>query len=114
MAATQTLPESAATTPAAELIISLTPLSPEALQTALANLALAFGDQPILVATPDPVPTQPANPHLRVTAYTPGTPEPGGWILTASDFLNTFKLAHEHKSTACLLLGAEAQQLQPE
>jgi hypothetical protein len=35
-------------------------------------------------------------------------------VLTAADFLNTYKLTQEHKSTSCLLLGPEAQSLAPE
>jgi hypothetical protein len=36
------------------------------------------------------------------------------WVLTAADYLNTFKLAQENHASACVLLGAEAQSLHPE
>jgi glucosylglycerate synthase len=103
------------TPPASTLLVSLSPLAPEALSATLANLAIAFPDQPILVATPDPAPpTLPAGPHLYLAPYTPAAPIAGGWVLTAADYLNTFKLIQEHASTACLLLGPQAQSLAPE
>ncbi len=116
MAATQTLPESVATPPAAPgLLISLGPLAPDALTATLANLAAAFPDRQTLIATPDPAPpASPESPHLQIITYTPAIPTPGGWILTAADFLNTWKLMQDNKATACLLLGAEAQSLHPE
>jgi glucosylglycerate synthase len=97
------------------LLVSLSPLSGEGLETTLGNLALAFPDQAILVATPDPAPsTLPESSRIHFNTYTPAAPTPVGWILTAADFLNTYKLMQEHKSTACLLLGPEAQSLAPE
>jgi hypothetical protein len=101
--------------PASGLLVSLSPLSGEALEITLGNLALAFPDHSILVATPDPPPAEPpASSRIRVTTYTPAAPPPGGWVLTAADFLNTYKLMQEHKSTSCLLLGPEAQSLAPQ
>jgi glucosylglycerate synthase len=120
MATTSTLPEnppSAPAAPPAALLVSLSPLAPEALQATLANLDLAFPDQPIDVATPDPIPTQlPASSQLRLTTYTPTAPTPGAWVLTAADFLNTFKLTQtgDRHSTAVLLLGPESQSLAPD
>jgi hypothetical protein len=117
MATTSTIPENAAapTPSASTLLVSLSPLAPESLSATLANLAAAFPNQPILVATPDPEPpTLPAAPNLRLATYTPATPASNAWVLTAADYLNTFKLMQEHQSAACLLLGAEAQSLAPE
>jgi hypothetical protein len=118
MAATQTLPELASATPTPEpgLLVSLSPLSPNALETTLSNLAVAFGSetaQTILVATPDPAPSSTPS-ALRLTTYTPALSAPGGWTLTAADFLNTWKLMQDNKTAACLMLGAESQSLQPE
>jgi hypothetical protein len=117
MAATQTLSDPAAgpTTGTSSLLVSLSPLAPDALETTLANLAVAFAGQNILVATPDPAPsTLPESTQLHVTSYTPATTTPAAWILSAADFLNTYKLMQENKSAACLQLGAEAQSLHPE
>ena len=115
MAATQTPPELAASSSpaAAELLVSLPALSPESLQATIAALRTALPDRTVIVATPDPVPSQPT-PSLRVVPYTPSAPLSGSWILTASEFLNTWKLMQEHHARTALLLGAEPQSLQPE
>jgi len=118
MAATSTIPENVNPpnpgAPAAGLLVSLSPLAPDALEAILGNLALAFPDQAILVATPDPRPASLSDLNqIHLTSYTPATPSSGGWVLTAADYLNTHKLLLEHKSTACLVLGHEAQSLAP-
>ena len=96
------------------LLVSLTPLPPETFETALTNLALAFPGQNVLVATPDTVPQLSSGGPLRLLQYTPSAPSTSPWILTAADYLNTFKLAQEHNASACLLLGSESHSLQPE
>lgn len=114
MAATQTSPELApSSAPAVELLVSLPPLSPESLHGAIAALAAAFPDRNIIAATPDAAPSQPG-PSLRIVQYTPAAPIAGTWILTAGEFLNTWKLMQEHHAPAALLLGAEAQSLHPD
>jgi hypothetical protein len=116
MATTSTISESSIPSPgrsASGLLVSLSPLSDEGLEATLANLAAAFPNQLIDVATPDPAPTASAE-NLRVTTYTPAVAAPTGWVLTAADFLNTHQQLQDHKSTACLLLGPEAQSLAPE
>jgi hypothetical protein len=119
MATTSTISENAlpphSGAPASGLLVSLSPLSADALEAALANLAAAFPNQVIDVATPDPIPPiLPGADNLRIATYTPTAPAPGDWILTAADYLNTFKQMQEHRSTSCLLLGPEAQSLAPE
>jgi glucosylglycerate synthase len=49
------------------------------------------------------------NLHLLTEPH--AVPPPGAWVLTAADFLNTYKLAQQHNVSSCLLLGAEAQSL---
>jgi hypothetical protein len=119
MATTSTIAENAIPpdrgAPASGLLVSLSTLSPEDLDATLTNLALAFPDQGVLVATPDPAPSSPSDlSHLHLTTYTPAIPTPGGWALSAADFLNTRKLMQDHQATACLLLGPEAQSLAAE
>lgn len=116
MASIQTTPEAAteAPAPAANLLISLAPLPHAALETALANLALAFPGQTVLVATPDAAPDLSSGGPLRLLPYTPQVSSSASWVLTAADYLNTFKLAEEHRATSCLLLGAESHTLQPD
>jgi hypothetical protein len=117
MATTSTVPENAQSptlTPGSGLLVSLCPLPADALDQTLANLALAFPDQVVDIATPDPAPPDLPGANLRIASYTPATPAPGAWVLTAADFLNTYKLVKERNATSCLLLGAEAQSLAPE
>jgi hypothetical protein len=99
--------------PASGLLVSLSPLAPEALEATLANLAAAFPNHITDVTTPDPVPASAAD-NLRLTTYTPTVAAPTGWVLTAADYLNTHKRMQESHSTTCILLGPEAQSLAPD
>jgi hypothetical protein len=116
MASTQTnvdLTTSPATV-TGSLLISLVSLPQEAFETTLANIALAFPNDTVLVATPDSAPQLSSGSPLRLLPYTPTTVSASPWILTSSDYVNTYKLAQENHATACVLLGAEAQSLHPE
>ena len=116
MASTETNADiaSAAAATAGSLLVSLAPLSSDSLEAALANLALAFHGQTILVATPDTAPNLSSGGPLRLLPYTPTAVSTVPWVLTAADYLNAFKLAQEHQASACLLLGAESHTLKPE
>ncbi len=96
------------------LLVSLAPLPDEALETAVANLALAFPGQNILVATPNAAPQLSSGSPLRLLPYISAAPSTTPWVLTADDYRNTFRLAQENGATTCLLLGAESQTLHPE
>jgi hypothetical protein len=96
------------------LLVSLVPLAPEALETMLANLSLAFAGDTVLVATPDAAPQLSSDSPLRLLPYTVTTVSTSPWILTAADYVNTYKLAQENRASACVLLGAESQTLHPE
>jgi hypothetical protein len=104
----------AATSAAGSLLVSLVPLAPEALETMLANLSLAFAGETVLVATPDAAPQLSSDSPLRLLPYLPTTISASPWTLTASDYLSTYKLAQENRASACVLLGAESQSLHPE
>ena len=120
MASTQTnialppTPSPGALAATGSLLVSLVPLPPDAFETMLANLALAFPGETVLVATPDAAPQHSADSPLRLLPYNVTTVSASPWTLTAADYLNTFKLAQENNATACVLLGAEAQSLHPE
>jgi hypothetical protein len=117
MASTQTnidLASAPSTSAAVSLLVSLVPLSQEAFDATLANLALAFPGETLLVATSDTVPQLPAGNPIRIVPYAPTAVSATPWILTAADYLNTYKLAQDTHATACLLLGAESQSLHPE
>jgi glucosylglycerate synthase len=117
MATTQThvdLASASATANPGTLLVSLVPLPQEAFDTTLSNLALAFPTETVLVATPDPAPQSSSGSPLRLLQYTLTAVSATPWVLTAADYLNTYKLAQENHATACVLLGAEAQSLHPE
>jgi hypothetical protein len=105
---------SAASPPAPTLLVSLASSSSETLEATLANLALAFPSQAILVATPDPAPTLSPGGPIHLLPYTPAAVSTSSWVHTAADYLNAFKLAQENQATTCLLLGAESHSLHPE
>jgi glucosylglycerate synthase len=96
------------------LLVSLVPMAQEAFETILGNLALAFPNETVLVATPDAAPQHSSDSPLRLLPYTVTTVSATPWFLTSADYLNTYKLAQENRASACLLLGAEAHSLHPE
>jgi glucosylglycerate synthase len=96
------------------LLVSLVPMAQEAFETILGNLALAFPNETVLVATPDAAPQHSSDSPLRLLPYTVTTVSATPWFLTSADYLNTYKLAQENHASTCLLLGAEAHSLHPE
>jgi glucosylglycerate synthase len=112
--ATTATPSPATTSATGNVLVSLAPLAPEALETMLANLSLAFAGETALIATPDAAPQLSSDSPLRLLPYNVTTVSATPWILTAADYLNTYKLAQENHATACVLLGAESQSLHPE
>ncbi|HUZ93720.1 MAG TPA: hypothetical protein VMU57_02290 [Edaphobacter sp.] len=99
------------------LLVSLPPLPDGSFDTMLASLAAAFPTETVLVATPAAAPngTTHATPgNIHLVPYTPAATSTTNWVLTAADYLNTFKGAGETQASACLLLGAECQSLTPE
>ncbi len=117
MASTQTnidLTAAPSTSAAGSLLVSLVPLPQEAFDATLANLALAFPGETVLVATPDAAPQLSNGSPIRLLPYAPTAISATPWILTAADYLNTYRLAQENHASACVLLGAESQSLHPE
>jgi hypothetical protein len=112
--ALNTAPMPGALAATGSLLVSLVPLSPEALETMLANLSLAFSGETVLVATPDAAPQLSSASPLRILPYNVTTVSTSPWTLTAADYLNTYKLAQENHASSCVLLGAESQSLHPE
>jgi hypothetical protein len=114
MAATSTAPNSSLETlnSGVALIVSLPPLAREAFDQALSHVNLALNGESILVASPDT--TAAANPDsLPLITYTPPATAPGAWTLVAADFLNAHELLRSHQARSILILGPEAQSLEP-
>jgi hypothetical protein len=101
------------------LLVSLTSLPAEALDATLTNLSLAFRDRltghSVLVAIPNthPITNSATFGSLHILPYAPTTPININLFLTATDYLNAFRLAQEQQATACILLGAECHTLSP-
>jgi glucosylglycerate synthase len=100
----------------ANLLIHLSTVSTETLEPALLNLAVAFPSQPVLIAVPEMANLNSVHTsdNLRLLPYAPAAPSATSWVLTAADYLNTYKLAQEHDVSTCLLLGADSHTIQPE
>ena len=99
------------------LLVHLSTVSPDVLEPTLSNLAAAFPDQSVSIALPESADLEsiPSSQNLRLLPYTPAAaPSPVSWVLTAADYLNTYKLAQEHNASACLLLGVDSHTLPPE
>ena len=82
------------------LLVSLVPLPQEAFDATLSNLALAFSGETVLVATPDAAPQSSSGSPLRLLPYTPTAVSATPWVLTAADYLSTYKLAQENQAAA--------------
>jgi hypothetical protein len=94
------------------LLVSLASLDHGALEQTLAHLAEALPGRDLVVASPDAAITGNVS-SLRVVSYTPSAPSNASWTLTSADFLNTHELARQYQARAVLILGPEAQSLDP-
>ena len=106
------VPQAPAADLTAALLISLASLDHESFETTVANIALAFPDQDLVVATPDTSITS-SSAGIRIVGYKPTAPSSSTWTLTAADFLTAHELATRPRSSAILQLGAESQSLSP-
>jgi hypothetical protein len=98
------------------VLIHLSTISPDTLELTLSNLSKAFVNESVLVAIPEMAGANSAGSFesLRLLPYTPAAVSSTPWVHTAADYLNTFKLAQENNSAACVLLGAESYTMLPE
>src|SRR5258708_19773399 len=79
-------------TATSSLLVSLASLPADAFETTIANLALAFPSQNVLVATPDNVPQLSSGGPLPLLPYTPPPPSTTPPALTPPDYLNPHQL----------------------
>jgi len=93
------------------LLVLLAAMTPEQLESILANLTASFPEQELLIATPAGITeTLPADsyPLLRFVAAPASN---SVWTLTAADFVNASHLAEKHQARAVLMLGPESGSL---
>jgi hypothetical protein len=98
---------SASAPPFTGLLVFLTAMPPEQLESVLANLNASFPGESVVVATPDSLPANSYTSQRIVTA--PATN--GSWMLTAADFLNAYQLAAKNEARAILMLGPDSSSL---
>ncbi len=99
------------TTPSARpgtgLLVLLTAMLPEQLESALANLTASFPEEGLLIAAPDGLAAH-SYPALRIIAA-PATN--ASWTLTAAHFVNAYTLADKNEARAILMLGPDSGSL---
>ena len=109
MATANPIPE--ATTSSAKagsgLLVLISAMPAEQRESVLANLAAAYPQQEMLVASPDPQPEE-MRPWLR---FIPAPASKVNWTLTAADFVSAFQLAEKNQARAILMLGPESGAL---
>ena len=108
-----------ATSAKGKLLVMLTPLAPDAMEATLDNLGRAFAGHEVALSVPDLSLDMLDGagrryPHLHLLSDKPGAAHATGWVLTAADFFNLYKVAKEHDSSGCMLLGPEAHSLSAE
>ncbi len=96
------------------LLVSLPSLSQVSFEEMLRRLAEVFAGTNMVVATADAAAQEVDSPGLKIVTYTPTAPLMDSWTLTAADFLNAHELSLAHHASAVLILGPEAQSLEPE
>lgn len=92
---------------AAGLMVLMVSVRPEQLEAVLANLAVSFPSESLLIAGADGIATES---YPNFTFFASPTKD-SAWILTASDFVNAFELARKNEARAILMLGAECASL---
>jgi hypothetical protein len=112
-----TYPISDSATPSAPpgngLLVLLAAMTPEQLERVLANLAVSFPAESLLIASPNAIPDAiPANAYssLRIVSAPAKNPT---WTLTAADFVNAYQLAEKNEARAILMLDPESGSLDP-
>ncbi|QMV17284.1 hypothetical protein GOB94_00095 [Granulicella sp. 5B5] len=97
-----------------EVLLCVHSMAPEALEPFLRRLHEVLAGSSVTVALPEAGDgTLPSTP-FHIIQYKPAATAATEWTLTAADYLNAYELAQECKAETVLLLGAEAQSLEPE
>lgn len=117
---TATPPSSPAAAPtpaasAAPLLISLPSTTADLLPLVLQRLEQALAGLEATVISPDVDESSIATRNgLSVLPMTDGTTARGGWVLRADDFQNAARQVQSHNASAIVLLGPDAQTMEPE
>lgn len=94
--------------PATDLLVTVAAMLPEHFEGLLANLAVVFPPESLLIAAESPMPER-VIPGLRIVT---APPAPSSWSLTAFDFAQANQLCQESHARAILMLGPGSDSLQ--
>ena len=110
MATTDPIPVTTApsTRPSAGLLVVLSAMPPDQLESVLSSLTAHIPAEDLLIATPDPLPAE-SYPGLRIIAV-PATN--ASFTFTAVDFANAWQLVQANDAMAVLMLGPESHSLE--
>jgi hypothetical protein len=109
MATAQSIPDTQPPSASAStaLLVSVAPMPPEQMESVFASLIASFPVDELLIVTPNDA-SGTAYPALRVVP-TPATN--AIWPLSASDFVNAYRIAKENGARGILVLGPGADSL---
>ena len=93
--------------PGAGLLVVLSAMPSEQLQSVLSKLMHSFLAEDLIVAIPEGLPAD-AYPSLRIVAAPAANPS---WMLSAADFVNAYQLAEKNQAHAIVMLGPESGSL---
>jgi hypothetical protein len=100
-------PDIAPDRPGQKLLALLAPMPSDQLDTVITNLASAFPEETLIIATPD-APAADAYPNLGIV---PSPATNSSWNLSAAEFVNAHRLASENDAHAILMLGPGSSSL---
>ena len=89
------------------LLVLLTAMPMEQLESVLSNLTTSFAAESLLIAAAEALPKD-SYPHLQFVSAPATRPS---WTLTAADFVNAYQLAQKNNARAVLMLGPGADSL---
>jgi glucosylglycerate synthase len=108
MATSTSISDATATRTSGGLLVLLTALPPEQMESVLTKLAASFPAEQLIIATHDEAASE-AHPDLRfVSAPATGA----SWSLIAEDFARAHELASQQQASAILMLGPESGSLE--
>lgn len=108
MATSTSIPDTTSTQASGGLLVLLTALPHEQIESVLDTLCASFPAEQLVIATAEEIASD-SRPDLRIV---PATSKNTAWSLTAEDFVQAHELATKHEASAVLILGPESGSLE--